>query len=70
MRPAPLVAMLRAGNGSHLNTRYVTMKKTQESPRFESLRVADRRRGDALRAPRFDQQPACRFCGEDCDGLH
>ena len=48
------------------------MKKTQktESPRFVSLRVSDRRHGDGLRAPRFEDQPACRFCGEDCGGLH
>lgn len=45
------------------------MKKI-EKPVVQNLRVSDRRRGDALRAPRFDQQPACRFCGEDCDGLH
>lgn len=45
------------------------MKKT-EQPAVQNLRVSDRRRGDALRAPRFDSQPACRFCGEDCDGLH
>ncbi len=48
------------------------MKKSPktESPRFENLRIADRRRGDALRAPRFESDNTCRFCGEDCDGLH
>jgi hypothetical protein len=48
------------------------MKKSPktESPRFETLRIADRRRGDALRAPRFESDTTCRFCGEDCEGLH
>jgi len=47
------------------------MKKTVKTDApVQNLRVSDRRNGDALRAPRFDQQPACRFCGEDCGGFH
>ena len=46
------------------------MKKTAKTDAPVNFRVSDRRQGDALRAPRFDQQPACRFCGEDCEGLH
>lgn len=49
----------------------IPMKKTVKTDApVQNLRVSDRRNGDALRAPRFDQQPACRFCGEDCGGFH
>ena len=46
------------------------MKKSNQTEIVRLTRVGDPRKGDALRAPRFDQQPACRFCGEDCNGFH